>query len=164
MTTLLRVIGAIVVVGLVALAAFIFVPQSRTPAETASVATSQPGEDAPRYAARLADCAACHTAEGGRPFAGGRPIDSPFGAVYSSNITPDPETGIGGITLDQFRAALYDGIGPNGVNLYPAMPYDNYRKLTETDVKALYAYFTRQVAPVKNKVAETKLSFPFNQR
>jgi len=164
MTTLRRVIGVIIVVGLVALAAFIFVPRSRTPAQTARVVVSQPGEDAPLYATRLADCAACHTAEGGKPFAGGRPIDSPFGAIYSSNITPDPETGIGGVTLDQFRAALYDGIGRNGENLYPAMPYDNYRKLTEADVKALHTYFTEQVAPVKNKVAETKLSFPFNQR
>ena len=69
MTTLLRVIGAIIVVGLVALAAFIFVPQSRTRAQTASVAASQPGEVAPLYATRLADCAACHTAEGGKPFA-----------------------------------------------------------------------------------------------
>jgi mono/diheme cytochrome c family protein len=155
----------IVLAGLLAFAAFVFVPERRTPVQKAEVPTlGTPEGGAPLYAARLGDCAACHTAEGGEPFAGGRPIKSPFGAIYSSNITPDPDTGIGGITLDQFRAALYDGIGQHGENLYPAMPYANYRKLTEADVQALHEYFTAELKPVRNAVPQTDLDFPFNLR
>ena len=151
--------------GLLALAAFIFVPEWRTPVQKAEMpALGTPEGGAPLYAARLGDCAACHTADGGEPFAGGRPIDSPFGAIYSSNITPDPDTGIGGMTLDEFRAALYDGIGQHGRNLYPAMPYANYRKLTEADVQALHTYFTSELKPVRNAVPATDLDFPFNLR
>lgn len=165
MRGLLRAVAWIVLLGLVALAAFILVPEQRTPPQTNPLAAGwQPAADAPLYAARLADCAACHTAEGGKPFAGGRPIQSPFGPIYATNITPDPETGIGGMTLDEFRAVLYDGIGRKGENLYPAMPYANYRTLTEADVQSLYAYFMHQVLPVRNEVPRTALAFPFNQR
>lgn len=165
MKSVRRATAWIALSGLVALAAFIFMPEQRTPIQKAEVPTlGTPEGGAPRYAARLGDCAACHTAEGGKPFAGGRPIDSPFGAIYSANITPDPDTGIGRMTLDQFRAALYDGIGRDGRNLYPAMPYANYRKLTEADVQALHSYFTTELEPVRNAVPETDLEFPFNLR
>lgn len=167
MLTVLRILGWLVVLAVVVVALMIFLPQRRTPPQTlaGAAAPAAPDPDAAAlYAARLADCAACHTAEGGTPFAGGRPIQSPFGAIYSSNITPDPETGIGGITLDEFRAVLYDGIGPDGRNLYPAMPYDSYRKLSEADVEALYHYVTKVLAPVRHKVEPTALPFPFDQR
>jgi mono/diheme cytochrome c family protein len=87
-----------------------------------------------------------------------------MGTIWTTNITPDKDTGIGNWSLADFRAALYDGVTPNGTHLYPAMPYENYRKLSEEDVVALYDYFMHQVEPVSNKVEETKLAFPFNMR
>jgi thiosulfate dehydrogenase len=116
------------------------------------------------YLAKLGDCAACHTAEGGKPMAGGLPLETPGGAVYSTNITPDPKTGIGSYTLDQFSRALRRGVAADGHYLYPAMPYPSFAKTTDEDVKALYAFFMKGVAPVEqaNKLAE--MHFPFNIR
>jgi len=164
MRTLFRTLVGLVVLGLVGLALFIFWPLRTTPPQQTLPADWQPAEGEGEYAMRLADCAACHTAEDGARFAGGRPINSPLGVIYSANITPDSETGIGGYTLDQFRAALYDGIRQDGAHLYPAMPYDSFRLISETDVRALYQYFTEDVEPVANEVPAHELSFPFNQR
>ncbi|TQS71750.1 cytochrome c [Rhodobacteraceae bacterium] len=167
MVKFLRILAWLAIIAIIVIAAIIFVPQKRTSAEDLAVnADWLPAahDDTGEYAARAGDCAACHTAEGGVPFAGGRPIESPFGAIYSSNITPDKETGIGDWTLDQFRAALVDGIDEHGANLYPAMPYANYRKLSERDIEGLYTYFHDTLEPVKNEVEETSLTFPFNQR
>lgn len=164
MNTFLRIVGVLVALGLAGLALFIFWPLQTTPPSQTVAANWQPAEGEGEYAMRLADCSACHTAEGGAPFAGGRPIDSPLGVIYSANITPDVNTGIGGYTLDQFRAALYDGIRRDGAHIYPAMPYDNYRLLSETDVRALHQFFAQEVAPVANDVPEPELPFPFNQR
>lgn len=164
MKAFLRIVGALVVIGIVALAAFIFVPAQRTAPVTQLAADYQPPKGAGEYVMRASDCMACHTAEGGKPFAGGRAINSPMGVIYTTNITPDKETGIGNWTLDDFRAALYDGVNKHGQRLYPAMPYDSYRKLSEEDVVALYDYFMKEVQPVSNKAPETKLAFPFNLR
>ncbi len=164
MYTFLRILTALVIIGVIALLAFIFWPVQRTAPQADLPADYQVPDGAGEYAMQLADCAACHTAEDGERFAGGRAIESPMGVIYSSNITPDPETGIGDVTLDQFRAALYDGIGKDGEHLYPAMPYDNYRKLTEPDVRALYAYFMDEVPPVRNAVSAAEMGFPFDQR
>ncbi|WP_069384993.1 cytochrome c [Halomonas caseinilytica] len=116
------------------------------------------------YLARAGDCAACHTAPEGKPFAGGLGIESPFGTIYSTNITPDPEYGIGHYTEEQFAAALRDGKRADGANLYPAMPYPSYANLTDEDVHALYAYFMQGVESVATQPPETSLGFPFNQR
>jgi mono/diheme cytochrome c family protein len=164
MKKLLRALLVLVVIGLGALAAFIFVPVQKTAPVTQLAADYQPPAGAGEYVMRASDCMACHTAEGGKPFAGGRAIESPLGTIFTTNITPDKETGIGTYTLADFRAALYDGIDKHGNHLYPAMPYDSYRKLTEEDVRALYDYFMKDVQPVANKVEETKLAFPFNMR
>lgn len=164
MKTLLKIMLGLVVLGGVALLAFIAVPVQRTPAQKEVAADWQPEEGQGEYAMRLADCAACHTAPDGEMFAGGRAIESPLGTIYSSNITPDDETGIGGWSLDAFRAALYDGVRPDGTHLYPAMPYENYRKLTEEDVRALYHYFIDEVEPIRSDTREVDLPFPFNQR
>jgi mono/diheme cytochrome c family protein len=135
------------------------------PAPTAQLAADfKPAAGQGEYLMRAGDCMACHTSEGGKPFAGGRAIQSPMGTIWTTNITPDKDTGIGNWSLADFRAALYDGVTPNGTHLYPAMPYENYRKLSEEDVVALYDYFMHQVEPVSNKVEETKLAFPFNMR
>lgn len=164
MKTLLRVVLALVVIGLVALVAFIYVPVQTTKPVTQLAADFKPAPGAGEYLMRASDCMACHTAEGGKPFAGGRAIQTPMGTIWTTNITPDKEAGIGNYTLDDFRAALYDGIRNDGAHLYPAMPYENYRKLKEEDVVALYDYFMNEVEPFSDEVKETKLSFPFGLR
>ncbi|MEE1864949.1 cytochrome c [Pseudomonas auratipiscis] len=115
------------------------------------------------YLSRAADCMACHTAEGGAPFAGGLPIHSPFGTIYGSNITPDNAFGIGNYSADEFFAALAQGKRKDGANLYPAMPYTSYHLIKREDADDIRAYLMT-VAPVHRPAPETKLSFPFNVR
>lgn len=111
-----------------------------------------------RYLAVLGDCRACHTAPGGSLYAGGRAMEIPkLGTVYTSNITPDIHTGIGAWKLEEFEQALRHGIGRDGRNLYPAMPYDAYSKITDEDIRALYAYFLFGVAAVHEKPPENKI-------
>ena len=100
------------------------------------------------YVARAADCVACHSIPGGRAFAGGLKMGTPIGAIFSTNITPDPETGIGKYSLADFDRAVRQGIAKDGRRLYPAMPYPSYAKLTDADVAALYGFFMKQVPPV----------------
>ena len=116
-----------------------------------------------RYLAIAGDCAACHTARGGKPFAGGLPIETPFGKVVAPNITPDRETGIGAWTDDEFRRAVQEGIGRDGDLLYPAMPYPAYAKVAPDDVLAIRAYLAT-VEPASNKVVANQLPFPFRNR
>ena len=117
------------------------------------------------YLARVGDCVACHTAGPQAPrFAGGLPINSPFGIIYSTNITPDPDYGIGRYTLADFSRAVRNGITKDGKRLYPAMPYASFTGITDDDIRALYAYFMNEVKPVNYKPPETKLPFPFNIR
>ena len=111
-----------------------------------------------RYLVRAADCAACHTADGGAPLAGGRPFPMPFGTLYATNITPDPETGIGRWSRAQFQRALRDGTAPRG-HLYPAMPYVSYRQLTAADTDAIYAYVMSR-PPIRQENRAN--SFPFD--
>ncbi|MFT6945154.1 MAG: mono/diheme cytochrome c family protein [Yoonia sp.] len=164
MRKVLSGVGALIGVGVVALLAIIFVPVQRTPAQVQLAADDIVVSGSGEYVMRLADCAACHTAKDGKPFAGGYPIESPLGTIYSSNITPDAEHGIGDWTLADFRAALYDGIDAEGQHLYPAMPSANYRKLSEADIASLYDYLMNDVEAVPNDPLETALAFPFNQR
>lgn len=164
MTRFLRLLIGLGLIAGVAVAAMILVPASRTPPARSLADDWTPPDGAGAYAMRAADCIACHTAEGGADFAGGYPIESPLGTIYGANITPDVETGIGGWTLAQFRGALIDGLDDKGRHLYPAMPYENYRMLDESDIHALYTYFMEEVPPVRNVVPEPELPFPFNQR
>lgn len=98
------------------------------------------------YVARFSDCEACHTAPGGAPYAGGLAIRTPIGTVYSTNITPDREHGIGGYSLAEFSRAVRQGIRKDGRTLYPAMPYPSFARMSDGDVAALYAYFMQGVA------------------
>jgi len=117
-----------------------------------------------RYLATLADCAACHTDPGGgKAYAGGRPIETPFGNIVSANITPDHETGIGAWSDQQFDDAVRRGIRPNGQRLYPAMPYPAYTKMSRDEVLAIRAYL-QSIEPGRNKVDRNTLPFPFNIR
>ncbi|HTC07095.1 MAG TPA: c-type cytochrome [Xanthobacteraceae bacterium] len=116
------------------------------------------------YLAIVGDCAACHTLPGsGHDFAGGRPIETPFGKLVAPNITPDPTTGIGAWTDDEFVNALTKGTGRNGTHLYPAMPYTYYTKLTRDDALAIRAYLNT-VPAVQNAVNADQLPFPLNVR
>lgn len=116
------------------------------------------------YLAKAGDCAACHTAPGGKLFGGGLAITSPVGTIYSSNITPSKTAGIGLYTRDQFAAALRKGVRRDGANLYPAMPYTAYAVFSDPDIDALYAYFMQGVAPVDAAPPPTHLPFPMNIR
>ena len=100
------------------------------------------------YMARAADCVACHSIPGGKAFAGGLKMGTPLGATYSTNITPDSETGIGSYALADFDRAVRLGIAKGGRHLYPAMPYPSYSKLSDADVASLYGFFMKQVQPV----------------
>ena len=164
MKTLTRIVLVLIVLALVVIAAMMWVPVQRTQPK----AMNEPEPDITlargEYMMRASDCMACHTAKGGKPFAGGLEVESPLGVIYSTNITPDKETGIGNYTLDDFRAALYDGLRKDGTHLYPAMPYENFRLITEADAQSMYQYFMKKVPAVHNEVPETKLKFPFNQR
>jgi alcohol dehydrogenase (quinone), cytochrome c subunit len=111
-----------------------------------SIGPYQSGDE---YLARAADCVACHSIPGGKAFAGGLKMGTPLGAIYSTNITPDAETGIGRYSLADFDLAVRKGIAKDGHRLYPAMPYPSYAKLTDADVTALYRFFTMQVPAVQ---------------
>ncbi len=120
--------------------------------------------DRGRYLARLGDCAACHTAGDGAPMAGGLGMSTPFGTAYSTNITPDPATGIGRYTFAQFERALRDGVAADGHNLYPVMPYPSFARISAADMQDLYAYFMRGVAPVHQVNRASRLQWPFSMR
>lgn len=116
------------------------------------------------YLTIVADCAACHTLPGsGHAFAGGRPIETPFGTLLSPNITPDPTTGIGAWTDQEFVNALTKGTGRNGTRLYPGMPYTYYTKLSRNDALAIRAYL-KTLPSVHNPVNSDQLPFPFSMR
>ncbi|QIB34568.1 cytochrome c [Ancylobacter pratisalsi] len=115
------------------------------------------------YITRMADCEACHTARGGQPFAGGRPFVLPFGTIYTPNITPDEETGIGKWTDAQFLNAVHRGIAPDGSRYYPAFPYASYTLLTDQDALAIKAYLFA-LKPVRQANKPNTFAFPFNQR
>lgn len=163
MRLFVKLVFWLAVFAMIALLAVIFVPIKRSAPVADLPEGYQPPEGRGRYLAQMADCAACHTAPGGAPYAGGRVVQSPFGAIYAANITP-AKAGIAGWSLEDFRAALRDGLRPDSTHLYPAMLYENYRKITDEDIVALYDYFMNDVPPVEVKVRKTELVFPFNQR
>ena len=115
------------------------------------------------YLATAGDCYACHTLRGQPPYAGGLEIPTPFGKLYTPNITPDLETGIGSWSADDFWRAMHDGRSKDGTFLYPAFPYTNYTKVTREDSDAIYAYFM-SITAVKQKSRPHEMGFPYNQR
>jgi len=113
--------------------------------------------------AAVGDCAVCHTAVGGRPFAGGRGVPTPFGTVYATNITPDVETGIGAWSEAAFRRAMRDGIDRSGRHLYPVLPYPHFTRATDADIAAMYAFLMSRT-PVRATTPANKLPFPLGNR
>lgn len=116
-----------------------------------------------RQVAAAGDCAVCHTVSGGKVNVGGLAMDTPFGTLYSTNITPDPETGIGRWSFAAFERAMREGISRDGRHLYPAFPYTSFRNITDGDMQALYAYLMSQT-PVRQEAPANQMRFPFNQR
>ena len=116
------------------------------------------------YLAQAGDCIACHTAPKGQPFAGGLAMNTPLGAIYTTNITPDPSTGIGNYSEADFARALREGVAKDGHNLYPAMPYPSFAKIDDNDMHALYTYFMQGVKPVKQANRKAAIPWPLNVR
>jgi mono/diheme cytochrome c family protein len=132
---------------------------SGVPVELKSASLVERGE----YLTRAADCAVCHTAKDGVPFAGGRAFVLPFGTMYSTNITPDMETGIGAYTDANFLDAVHKGVGRGNSKLYPAMPYASYTYMSDADALAIKAYLF-SLEPVRAPTIPNTFFFPFNQR
>ena len=110
-----------------------------------------------------ADCASCHTADPAKPFAGGKRIDTPFGAIYSPNLTPDRETGLRAWSDEEFYRALHYGVAPDGSRYYPAFPFANFTKMTRQDVLAIRAYLAT-LTPFRNTTPAPELRWPLNYR
>jgi len=115
------------------------------------------------YLARAGDCVACHTAKGGKPFAGGLPMETPIGVIYSTNITPD-KTGLGDYSFEDFDKAVRHGVAKSGSTLYPAMPYPSYARVSDSDMQALYAYFMKGVEPVAQQNKDSDIPWPLSMR
>src|SRR5258707_14199241 len=128
-------------------------------------ATEPSAEDIARGKAltEAGDCASCHTADPAKPFAGGKRIDTPFGGIYSPNLTPDRDTGIGSWSDDEFYRALRYGMDPDGSRYYPAFPYPNFPKLILHDILAIRAYLAT-LTPVQNSPPPPQLRWPLNYR
>ncbi|KDR30209.1 alcohol dehydrogenase [Caballeronia zhejiangensis] len=128
-------------------------------AQSADAATVKRGE----YLARAGDCIACHTLPAGKTFGGGRPMDTPFGTLFTPNISSDKETGIGSWSAGEFYTMMHSGKSRDGSLLYPAMPYTSYTKVTRADSDAIYA-FLMSTPPVHQPNRPHELRFPFNRR
>ena len=134
-----------------------------------ALGTGRVQADTPEIIARgkalvdAADCASCHTADPSKPLAGGKRIDTPFGGIFSPNLTPDRDTGLGGWTDEEFYRALHDGVARNGARYYPAFPYPNFTKITRDDVLAIRAYLAT-LTPVRNNPPPPQLRWPLNYR
>ena len=140
-------------------------PRWLAPAQVATVDVHDPGlVKRGEYLSHVADCAACHTAPGGKPFAGGLGMQTPMGTIYSTNITPDRRDGIGAYSYADFERAVRRGVRADGQPLYPAMPYVSYAITSDDEIKALYAYFMSSVQPVAQANAATTIPWPANMR
>lgn len=153
------VVGGIATVAGLAAWRSAIAPVSRPALDTYSAATIERG----RLLAAAGDCVVCHTAPGGKPNTGGRGMDTPFGTVYTTNLTPDPATGIGAWSLAAFQRAMREGISRDGRHLYPAFPYTAFTKMTDEDLTAIYAYLMAQPA-IAHQPPATQLPFPFGLR
>src|SRR5271154_2932468 len=167
--TPLRIAGGLVIAGALGLGAIVGATQAfggigGDASATLSVPITPELLQRGAYVAVEGDCAACHTEPGGQALAGGLPIATPIGTVFTTNITPDTATGIGGYTYGMFERAVRRGIRPDGDALYPAMPFPSYARLSDTDTQALYAYLMHGVKPVSQPNKPEAISWPLSMR
>lgn len=156
------VVALLVVVGLI----YLLSPGGTTAGSGPVAATELSAEEQiarGQYLAQAGNCISCHTRPGGEPMAGGLPFQTPFGTLYSTNITPDPVTGIGAWNEWDFLNSLRHGVRPDGEHLYPAFPYTAYTKLSNADIAALFAYL-QSLPPAQQQAPQNELEFPYNQR
>jgi mono/diheme cytochrome c family protein len=154
------VAAAVVIVG----AAWGFASVTPTVSIDAAAVNSQGDAVHGAYLARAGDCVACHTAKGGKPFAGGLPFATPVGTIYSTNITSDKDNGIGGYTFEEFVLAMREGVAKGGKHLYPAMPFTSYAKVSDADLKDLYAYFMTQAPASSQPNRASDIAWPMSIR
>ncbi|MGY3239898.1 MULTISPECIES: molybdopterin cofactor-binding domain-containing protein [unclassified Bradyrhizobium] len=159
LATIAAVCTAAIGIGAAMLPGRAIAPIARPDASVYSAATIARGEQL----AALGNCAECHTSPSGLPNAGGRALETPFGTIYSTNITPDVQTGIGAWSYPAFERAMRDGLHRDGRQLYPAFPYTHFSKTSDADMQALYAYLMAQPA-VRTTAPANALAFPFNFR
>jgi mono/diheme cytochrome c family protein len=167
--TPLRIAGGLVIAGALGLGAIVGATQAfggigGDASATLSVPITPELLQRGAYVAVEGDCAACHTAPGGQALAGGLPIATPIGTVFTTNITPDKATGIGGYTYGMFERAVRRGIRPDGDALYPAMPFPSYARMSDADTQALYAYLMHGVQPVSQPNKPEAISWPLSMR
>src|SRR6202166_701094 len=129
-----------------------------------ALAQRQPDVTHGQYIATLGDCAACHTMPGGKTLAGGLALTTPLGTIYTTNITPDRDTGIGNYSFADFARAMRLGVRPDGARLYPAMPYTAYAKMSDEDLQDLFAYLQKDIAPVSQASEANTIPWPLNMR
>lgn len=158
------IIGLVVVVAAAFAAFYAWAYHGEMPPERSSAAHFDPGAIAKgAQLAAVGNCSVCHTQSGGKPYAGGFPVETPFGVIYGTNITPDTDTGIGAWSEAAFRRAMRSGVDREGNHLFPAFPYDHFTKLTDNDISALYAFLmTRE--PVRQENRPLDLMGPLNWR
>ncbi|HEY0296590.1 MAG TPA: cytochrome c [Bordetella sp.] len=156
-------VGAVVVAGAAAAFAYAWQPSIEPLAQAPVPSANQTLLAQGASLAELGDCMQCHTAKDGKPYAGGAPLATPFGTIYTTNITPDVDTGIGSWTLEAFTRALRKGVSRDGHLLYPAFPYPHFTRMSDSDIAALYAYLMART-PVHAPAAANDLTFPLNFR
>ncbi len=156
-------VAAIIVVGLVVFAVLAWRPGIAVVETPSGEGFSEDQIALGEQMALAGNCETCHTVSGGEPYAGGLPVESDFGTIYATNITPDPETGIGGWSEEAFARAMRYGVRRDGAHLFPAFPYDHFTNLTDEDITAIYAYLMT-VAPVVQEDLPADLPFPLNWR
>src|SRR5580692_2495253 len=162
---MVRKLWAVILVIAAALAAALVIAvHVPDPGISPALAQRQPDVDHGKYIYTLGDCAACHTKPGGATLAGGLPLKTPLGTIYTTNITPDRDTGIGAYSFTDFARAVRLGVRPDGARLYPAMPYTAYAKMSDEDLQDLFAYLQEDVAAVNQTPPANTISWPLNQR
>jgi len=161
--TIAATLAGVVIVGIVALGATMWRATIAEITPPAASSFDRAAVDRGLRVAAAGDCISCHTARGGPVYAGGAPLRTPFGTLYSSNITPDPDSGIGRWSLPAFDRALRTGVARDGTLLYPAFPYPHFTHLSDQDVQDLYAYLMTRT-PVATRPPDNDLSFPYSVR
>ena len=162
---MVRKLWAIVIVIAAAVAAAVVIAvHVPDPGLSPALAQRQPDVTHGQYIAALGDCAACHTKPGGKALAGGLPLKTPLGTIYTTNITPDRDTGIGNYSFADFARAMRLGVRPDGARLYPAMPYTAYAKMFDEDLQDLFAYLQKNIAPVSQTPPANTVAWPLDTR